>query len=66
MQRSELEILRRSAAMAPLAPAHVDRLIGELDRLLQERAQLREMVEGLGPSFGDVRTSLNAIAKMLQ
>jgi hypothetical protein len=66
MQRSELEILKRSAAMAPLAPAHVDRLIGELDRLLEEREVLREIVDGLSPSFGDVRTSLNAIAKMLR
>ena len=66
MQRSELEILRRSAAMAPLSSAHVDRLFGELDRLLEEREQLREIVDGLGPSFGDVRTSLNAIAKLLR
>jgi predicted component of type VI protein secretion system len=66
MQRTELEILKRSAAMAPLAPDHVDRLIRELERLLEERDQLRAIVDGLGPSFGDVRTSLNEIAKMLR
>jgi hypothetical protein len=66
MQRSELEILRRSAAMAPLSSAHVERLIGEIDRLLEERERLRTIVDGLSPSFGDVRTSLNEIAKLLR
>jgi hypothetical protein len=66
MQRTELVILKRSAAMAPLSTDHVDRLIRELERLLEEREQLRAIVDGLGPSFGDVRASLNAIVRLLQ
>jgi len=66
IDRHELTSLQRSAAMAPLSRDHIDRLFRELERLLDEREQLRAIVDGLGPSFGDVRQSLNDIAKLLR
>jgi len=65
MTLSELEITRRSAAMAPLSPTAVNQLLEEMQRLLVERQRVSAIVANLPPTIGALRESLNELHKML-
>jgi len=65
MTLSELEITRRSAAMAPLSPPAVNQLLEELRLLLVERERVSAIVANLPPTMGSLRESLNELHRML-
>ena len=65
MTLSELEITRRSAAMAPLAPTAVMQLLEEMHRLLLERERVSAIVASLPPTMGSLRESLNELHRLL-
>ncbi len=65
MTLSELEITRRSAAMAPLSQAAVTQLLEELRLLLVERQQIGAIVADLPPTMGSLRESLNELHRVL-
>jgi hypothetical protein len=65
MTLSELEITRRSAAMAPLSPAEVNRVLGEMQQLLVERERIGAIVANLPPTIGSLRESLNELHRVL-
>ena len=65
MTLSELEITRRSAAMAPLSQPAVNQLLEELRLLLVERERVSAIVANLPPTMGSLRESLNELYRML-
>jgi hypothetical protein len=65
MTLSELEITRRSAAMAPLSQTAVNQLLEELRLLLVERERVSAIVANLPPAMGSLRESLNELHRML-
>ena len=65
MTLSELEITRRSAAMAPLSQTAVNQLLEELRLLLVERERVSAIVANLPPTMGSLRESLNELHRML-
>lgn len=65
MTLSELEITRRSAAMAPLSPTAVIQLLEEMHRLLVERERVGAIVASLPPAMGSLRESLNELHRLL-
>lgn len=65
MTLSELEITRRSAAMAPLSQSAVNQLLEELRVLLVERQQIGAIVANLPPTIGSLRESLNELHRVL-
>ena len=62
---NEVEIARRSAAMAPLSKDQTFRILAELERLLRERAHIAEVLGGLSPSFASVRKTLNELQRLV-
>jgi hypothetical protein len=65
MTLSELEITRRSAAMAPLSQTAVNQLLEELRLLLVERERVSAIVANLPPTMGSLRESLNELHRVL-
>ena len=65
MTLSELEITRRSAAMAPLSPTAVTQLLEEMQQLLIERQRISAVVADLPPTVGSLRESLNELHRLL-
>ena len=65
MTLSELEITRRSAAMAPLSTSAVNQLLEEMHRLLLERERIGAIVANLPPTMGSLRESLNELHRVL-
>jgi hypothetical protein len=65
MTLSELEITRRSAAMAPLSQPAVNQLLEELRLLLVERERVSAIVANLPPTMGSLRESLNELHRVL-
>ena len=65
MTLSELEITRRSAAMAPLSQPAVTQLLDELQQLLLERQRISAIVANLPPTMGSLRESLNELHRVL-
>jgi hypothetical protein len=59
LNEHDVEGLRRSAAMAPLSPAHVEEPLDTTQRLLAERREIRAVLAELPGSFGEVRAALN-------
>ena len=60
----ELEGYRRSAAMAPLSPDAVQRILDYLGRLVAEREQITAILAALPASFGAVRQTLNELQRL--
>lgn len=58
--------MRRSHAMAPLAPTHVTELIETCAQLTKEREQIMAVVAGLPDSFSEVRAALNELHRILR
>ena len=66
MSPEGLEGLRRSAACAPLTPVAVNELLEACDKLLQERARIREILAGdLPTSVAGIRTALNELVRIV-
>ena len=65
MTLSELEITRRSAAMAPLAPLAVNQLLADMQQLLLERERITAIVANLPPTMGSLRESLNELHRVV-
>jgi hypothetical protein len=65
MTLSELEITRRSAAMAPLSQTAVNQLLEEMQRLLLERERISAIVANLPPTMGSLRESLNELHRVV-
>jgi len=65
MTLSELEITRRSAAMAPLSQTAVNQLLEELRLLLVERERVSAIVAHLPPTMGSLRETLNELHRVL-
>ena len=61
----EIESLRRSAAMAPLAPSHVLELLDTADRLARERAAIAEVLNNLPATVNELRAALNRLAAII-
>jgi hypothetical protein len=66
MTLSELEITRRSAAMAPLSPTDVNQLLEEMRLLLVERERVSAIVADLPSTMGSLREALNELHRMLR
>jgi len=66
LQPHEFEKVRRSAAMGGLTDRTVTELLMSLQALLEERAELRELVGRLGGWWAEHRASLNELAKRLE
>ena len=66
MTLSELEITRRSAAMAPLSPTDVNHLLEEMRVLLVERERVSAIVADLPSTVGSLREALNELHRMLR
>jgi len=61
-----LAIMRRSLAMSPtLPPAAIVDLIDTCERLMVEREQVAQILDELGPAWGDARRALNALHHVL-
>ena len=65
MTLSELEITRRSAAMAPLSPMAVNQLLADMQQLLLERERITAIVANLPPTMGSLRESLNELHRVV-
>jgi hypothetical protein len=65
LQPDEFENLRRSAAMGGLTDRTLTELLVSHQALLEERAELRQLVGRLGGSWAEHRAPLNAQAKIL-
>lgn len=62
----EIESMRRSHAMAPLSPSHVDELIETCAQLTREREQIARILSGLPESFSELRAALNELHRILR
>ena len=65
--RHEIEQLRRSAAMGGgLTPQNTQRLLDMVDALLDERAEVRQLLEQLGPPWRNARDTLNRLRLLVR
>ena len=62
---AEIEGLRRSATMAPLAPALVRELIDDYEHALARLEQVADVLRRLGPSWRATRDALNELSRLL-
>jgi DNA-directed RNA polymerase subunit F len=62
----EIESMRRSHAMAPLSPSHVDELIESCAQLAREREQIARILSGLPESFSELRAALNELHRLVR
>ena len=61
----EIEIIRRSAAMARLSKDETFRVLEVCDRLVRERQQIAALLAHLPTSFGAVRDTLNELQRIV-
>ena len=61
----ELQSIRRSAAMAPLSPAEVERVVIACEVLLKERARIVQLLADLPASWTSVRKMLNELQSIV-
>jgi hypothetical protein len=66
LTKPEFEILRRSAAMAPLSRGEVDRLIAVCAQMLDERQRILELLGELPESWGEVKGKLNELHRLVR
>lgn len=66
LQPHEIESMRRSHAMAPLSPSHVDELIETCTQLSREREQIARILSALPESFGELRAALNELQRLVR
>lgn len=65
LKSHEIESLRRSQAMAPLSEGHVVALLDTCAQMARERDAIAAVLAGLSSPFGDVRTALNEMHRIL-
>lgn len=61
----EIEGLRRSNAMAPLAQSHVAELLDSCAAMAREREAIQSVLTELSAPFGDVRRALNELQRII-
>jgi hypothetical protein len=61
----DMQTLIRSAAMAPLDPQTVRRVLDEHEQLLREQEALAGLLRRLTPACDEVRAALNELARMV-
>lgn len=58
---------RRSLAMSPsLTRAETERLLDDLEAMINERDRAVEVLHRLAPAFGEVRTALNELHRNIK
>ena len=62
---AEVDELRRAAAVGPLDPAYVRRVLESLQEVLAERAVLVAQLRRLGPAWGEAKAALNELNREL-
>ena len=62
----EIEIIRRSAAMAPLSQEETFRVLEACDQLVRERAQIAAALADLPTSWATVRAALNDLQRLVR
>ena len=65
LSKHDLEALRRSHAMAPLAPSQVSELLDTCARLICEHEAAVAVVRDLPPTFSALRAALNTLHRIL-
>jgi hypothetical protein len=65
LSKHDVEALRRSHAMAPLAPSQVSELLDTCTRLICQHEAAVAAVQELPPTFAALRTALNALHRIL-
>jgi hypothetical protein len=61
----EIESLRRSEAMAPLAREHVRELLDAAAQMARERREIARVLDDLPSSFAAVREALNRLSAIV-
>jgi hypothetical protein len=65
MTLAEIEVTRRSAAMAPLPPETVNQLLRELQQHVSERERIVAILNDLPSTFGALREALNELHRLV-
>ena len=65
LKSHELESLRRSQAMAPLGPQHIQQLLDACAQMTREREAIVAVLASLPESFGEVREALNELQRIV-
>jgi hypothetical protein len=66
LAREDIEGLRRSLVAGSLPKAQCDLLIATVLELLDRQAAVQRILAGLPAHFGEVRSALNQLARLLQ
>jgi hypothetical protein len=63
----DVDGIRRSLAIGgTITRADTERLLDECQTLLEQRAAIAGVLEGLGPSFRETRAALNELARIVR
>jgi chromosome segregation ATPase len=62
---AEVDELRRAAAVGPLDPVDVRRVLEDHDRVQRERAELKATLDHLAPAWRELRSVLNELNRVL-
>jgi hypothetical protein len=65
MSLVDIEVTRRSAAMAPLPAETVNLLLTELHQHVAERERIVAILNDLPPTFGALREALNELHRLV-
>ena len=65
LESHELERMRRSMAMAPLTADAVGTLLVSHEQVTAELAEVREIVDRLGPAWAELRDVLDALNRKI-
>ena len=65
MSLADIEQARRSAAMAPLSAATIERLLTELRALIVERQRIASILHDLPSTVGALRDALNELHRLV-
>jgi len=62
---TDIEMMRRSAAMAPLSKTTIEDLLDECQRLLAERQRIASVLAELPMSMAALRSALNELHRIV-
>jgi hypothetical protein len=65
MNLADIEVTRRSAAMAPLPADTVNQLLSELQQHVVERQRILAVLDDLPPAVGALREALNELHRLV-
>ena len=63
---AEVDELRRAAAVGPIDPAVVARVLEDHKRVQRERAELAAILDRLTPAWRELRSVLNELNRVLE